>query len=48
MMGFPTTVASRMLSAQVPALRATSAASVLSAARTAAVICAAPPGFIIE
>ncbi len=31
-----------------PALRATSAASSQSASRTAAVISAAPPGFIIE
>ena len=33
---------------EVPASRATSAASALSASRTASVICAAPPGFIIE
>ena len=47
MIGLPTRVISRIASGTMPAERATSAASSLSAPLTAAVICAAPPGFII-
>ena len=48
MMGLPTSVASRISSTVMPAIFATSAASAHSASRTAAVMAAAPPGFIME
>ncbi len=48
MIGLPTSVTSRIVSFSMPTDSATSAASSLSASRTAAVICRAPPGFIIE
>ena len=48
MIGLPTRVTSRIDSFSTPTDAATSAASSLSASRTAVVICTAPPGFIIE
>ena len=48
MIGLPTMVSSRMSDTSTFASRATSAASALSAPRTASVICCAPPGCIME
>ena len=48
MIGFPTIAASRISLLVAPASFATCAISSFNASRTAAVICCAPPGFIIE
>ncbi len=47
MIGLPTAVSARIWAGSMPASAVTSAISVASAARTAAVISATPPGFIM-